>query len=169
MPPGATPSFASFPAGRDARSVSATPILRVYPLSQIDVETGMSPIGDSPHPSVLHRIPMEVIDMRLKSSSSGIRCSQNRRCHRPRSPLLRRLCEMRSPASMARENCPLIKLQRVEKSELPSGNVQIQCNPTLTPHTSYCTPGTCVIPSVHEDPHCKIAGAAGRGDRSGVA
>ena len=56
-----------------------------------------------------------------------MRCSQKRRCHRPRSPRLARLRETRSPLSIAREKCPLIRLQRVEKSESPDASVQTQC------------------------------------------
>lgn len=69
----------------------------------------MRPIHYVLKPTMLHRIPMDILDRRWKSASSRIWCSQKRRCHTPRSPRFCRLVEIRSPFSIEREKIALMR------------------------------------------------------------
>ena len=72
------------------------------------MEAGMRPIGYASHPSVFYGVPMDIIHVTVEVDFITDEVSQKRRCHQARSPRLARLCEMRPPFLMARENCPLI-------------------------------------------------------------
>jgi hypothetical protein len=68
------------------------------------------------------RIEVNVVNVLCVVAFIAQGAPQYRRCQMPRSPLRKRLGEIRSPAGRARENVALISRQRVAKSGSPSGN-----------------------------------------------
>ena len=87
----------------------------------------MRPIGNLLYPAVLYRVPMDIVSMAPEVVFIPNEMFPETSLPNPRSPRFRRLSESRSPFSMEREKFPLIKPQRVEKSESPGGKVQMQC------------------------------------------
>jgi len=66
----------------------AAPILGDQSAPHVAGEARMRPVPHPLHQPVLHRVDPAIFDMaRAKSASSRIRCSQNRRCQIPASPL----------------------------------------------------------------------------------
>ena len=61
----ALPRFAEI-GFRGGRGFSTAPIRRIYPRRHIPMERGIWPIANLFDVTVLHRIPMDVIDMAVK-------------------------------------------------------------------------------------------------------
>src|SRR5881396_2264617 len=74
-----------------------SPINRIYPEPHKSLKRGIGPLTCCRYLPVLYRIKMDVMAMPLESFSSRSVCSQNRRCHIPRSLFVLRLAERRSP------------------------------------------------------------------------
>jgi len=120
-----TASLASRPGHHFVRP--AAPICRVYPATHAIVKARMRPIGDTGHPAMLDRIPVDVIRVAVEIHLVADQV----------------LPETALPYSSFTALCPalgdalaffnhagkvaLIKFQRVEKSASPSGNVMMQC------------------------------------------
>lgn len=75
--------------------------------------TRIGPIPDPRNPTVLDRFQWMSSTWRSKSRVSRIACSQNRRCHRPRSPRPVRVAERASSAGRARDRPALVSPQRI--------------------------------------------------------
>ena len=101
----------------------ACPILRQDSKLHHTVKRRVRPLPGVRHQPVLDGVDVDVIDVtrEVVLVANGV---LPRRCQMPRSPLVARLLEIRSPTGKRREKSVLINRQRVAKFASPAGMAQ---------------------------------------------